>query len=71
MLKTNLGRKGFISFYSLQFTVQGSQGRNPEAGAAAEGMGMGSLLACSQWIAQPSCLYPGMTPHAVSWDLPH
>jgi hypothetical protein len=38
MIKNNLGRKGFILFYSVESFIQRSQGRIWEAGADAEAM---------------------------------
>lgn len=45
----NLGRTGFVSFYSFQCTVKGSSSRNSsrEAGIEAEAMDECSLQACS------------------------
>jgi hypothetical protein len=52
---SNLGRKGFISSYSLQHLMKGTQSRNLDAGAEVEVME--KLTPC---LAQPALLYnPG------------
>jgi hypothetical protein len=56
MTKSNLGRKGFIISYRLQFVIRGSQSRNLGAGADAEAMEGCCSLACSPWLAQPAFL---------------
>lgn len=47
MIKSRLGRKSFIFFYTLQSVFQKSQGRNPDAVTDAETMEEHRLLTCS------------------------
>lgn len=37
MTQSSLGKKGFISFYNLKSIIQGSQSRNRNLGAGADG----------------------------------
>lgn len=52
--KSNFGRKGLISPYSLQPFMEEAkertQGRNLEVGAEAEAMKEGCLVACFLWL---------------------
>ena len=73
MTKHSLGRKEFISSYSLQCIIQriraGTQVRNLEAEANAEAMEECCLLAYFTWLVQPAFLYTPVTP-AQEWHHP-
>jgi hypothetical protein len=68
IIKSYLGREGFISSYTSmsQFTIKevraGAQGRNPEAGTEAEAMEECCLLDCSPWLSQRAYLYSSESP---------
>ena len=68
MTKDNIKEERVYSSYSL-FIIQGSQGRNLEAGTEAETMGDHYLLTPSLWVAQLNLLY---TPelYAHGWHYP-
>ena len=58
--KSNWGREGFISSYSLQSIVERCQGRNAEAGTEAKAMEEHYLRACSPGSCSPAfVIYPG------------
>lgn len=50
IIKSRLGRKRFILFYTLQSVFQKSQGRNLDAVTEAETMEEHRLLTCSSWL---------------------
>lgn len=50
-IKSRLGRKSFILFYTLQSVFQKSQGRNPDVVTEAETMQEHGLLTCSSWLS--------------------
>jgi hypothetical protein len=78
MSKNNLGRKGFFQLTLLSLFIQRKsgqklkQGRNLEAGADAETMEEGCLLACSVcFLIGPRTTIPGMASPIMGWILPH
>lgn len=52
LTKSNSGTERFISAYSLQSIVKGSQGRNLKAGTEVEAIEERCLLACFSWFVQ-------------------
>ena len=76
--QSNLGRKGFVWLTlphhcsSLKEVRTGTQGRNKEAGADAEAMERGCLLACTACFSiEPRITSPGVAPSTMAWALPH
>ena len=70
MIKSNLGRRGFISAFSLA-SLEGKAGQELKTGTEAEAMDKHFPLPCSPWLVQPAFLWhhpqwPGST-HINHW----
>jgi hypothetical protein len=67
-----LGEERVYFILSLQSTVEGSQGRNLEAGTEAEAMEECCFLACSSRLYYTTQDHPPwMASLTMSWALPH